>query len=343
MRHKIRVLVVDDSPFFRSMLVKGLSGAADIEVVGEGSDPYDARDRLETLEPDIMTLDIEMPNMNGVEFLKVLLPQWHIPVVVISSRADLADSAKRAGAADFFQKPDRANKDAIAAFMAELPKRVRGALSKSKKMSSPAPSSAPIPSRTSGGQCVVALGASTGGTQATAKIIAALPKDFPGVVVVQHMPTDFTKMYADNLNRDCALHVTEARDGDRIERGKVLIAPGGSSHMTVQKRADGCFVRLSPGEKVNGHCPSVDKLFFSAAKEIPGKSTLGVILTGMGSDGAKGLYAMRNTGSYTLGQDEKSCVVYGMPREAYEMGAVTRQASLHEMADLLVRYVRNLK
>jgi two-component system chemotaxis response regulator CheB len=336
-RDKIRVLVVDDSLFFRSMLVKGLSSWTDMDVVGEAYDPYAARDSLMNLEPDVMTLDIEMPNMNGVEFLKILLPQWEIPVVVISSRGDLSDAAKRAGAADFLLKPDAANKQSVKIFLDELPKRVRGAVSQTRQMVSPR-AAASSPS-----DCIVALGASTGGTQATAKIIQALPSNFPGMVVVQHMPPDFTRMYAANLDKDCAMKVAEARDGDKIERGKVLIAPGGGAHLEVQKRNDGSFVRLVPGDKVNGHCPSVDRLFLSVAKHLPGKQTVGVILTGMGSDGARGLLAMHNAGSYTIGQDEKSCVVYGMPREAFEMGAVTRQAPLDNIADLLVRYERNLK
>jgi two-component system chemotaxis response regulator CheB len=338
-RDKIRVLVVDDSLFFRQMLVRGLSQAPDIEVVGEAFDPYDARDRLMALEPDIMTLDIEMPNMNGVEFLKILLPQWKIPVVVISSRGDLCDAVKRAGAADFFQKPaDPKNKEALSAFLADLPKRVRAALSKTK----PASVLQTETGHAAAG-CVVALGASTGGTQATAKIVQKLPADFPGMVVVQHMPPDFTKMYASNLDRDCRMTVVEARDGEKIEQGKVLIAPGGDLHMEIQRRQDGNFVRLTPGEKVSGHCPSVDKLFYSMSKQLPGRHTVGVILTGMGADGARGLLAMRHTGSYTIGQDEKSCVVYGMPREAFELGAVTRQAPLDAIAELMIRYVRNLK
>ncbi|MCL2003386.1 MAG: chemotaxis-specific protein-glutamate methyltransferase CheB [Oscillospiraceae bacterium] len=338
-RDRIRVLVVDDSLFFRSMLVRGLSEAHDIEVVGEAFDPYDARDRLLGLEPDIMTLDIEMPNMNGVEFLKILLPQWQIPVVVVSSRGDLADSARRAGAADFLQKPaDSKNKESLNAFLTELPKRVRAAFAKSKPAS--------LLQAESGGamaECVVALGASTGGTQATAKIVQSLPTDFPGMVVVQHMPPDFTKMYASNLDRDCRMHVAEARDGEKIEQGKVLVAPGGGAHMEIQHRQDGNYVRLSPGEKVSGHCPSVDKLFLSMARQLPGRRSVGVILTGMGADGARGLLAMRGTGSYTIGQDEKSSVVYGMPREAFELGAVTRQSPLDGIAELMIRYVRNLK
>jgi two-component system chemotaxis response regulator CheB len=319
------------------MLVKGLSEAQGIEVVGEAYDPYDARESLLNLEPDVMTLDIEMPNMNGVEFLKILLPQWKIPVVVISSRGDLADAAKRAGAADFFQKPERANKASVDAFLKELPNRVRAAVSKTRM------ASVSLPGAGGSSNCVVALGASTGGTQATARIVHALPADFPGMVIVQHMPPDFTRMYASNLDRDCQMHVTEARDGERIERGKVLVAPGGGLHMEVQQRGDGNFVRLTPGDKVSGHCPSVDRLFLSMAKHLPGRSSVGVLLTGMGADGARGLLAMRNTGAYTVGQDEKSCVVYGMPREAFEMGAVTRQSPLEGIAELLIRYVRNLK
>jgi two-component system chemotaxis response regulator CheB len=337
-RNLIRVLVVDDSLFFRSMLVKGLSEWTDMEVVGEAYDPYDARDRLLNLEPDVMTLDIEMPNMNGVEFLKILLPQWNIPVVVISSRGDLEDAAKRTGASDFLRKPDANNKEAVKAFLKELPVRVRAAAGRTRAAAAPSRET-----QGASGACVVALGASTGGTQATARIIQALPKDFPGMVVVQHMPPDFTRMYASNLDRDCSMTVTEAREGEKIEQGKVLIAPGGSSHMEIQRRSDGNFVRLVPGDKVNGHCPSVDKLFFSAAKQLPGRTTVGVILTGMGADGARGLLAMRNAGSYTIGQDEKSSVVYGMPREAHEMGAVTRQASLDSIAQLMIGYVRNMK
>ncbi len=330
---KIRVLVVDDSLFFRGMLVRGLSSVSDIEVVGEAYDPYDARDRLLGLEPDVMTLDIEMPNMNGVEFLKILLPQWKIPVVVISSRGDLAEAAKRAGAADFFQKPDPKNPDAVKTFLAELPKRVRYAVSKTI----PAAPSA----RTGSG--IIALGASTGGTQATARILKELPADLPGIVIVQHMPPDFTRMYAQSLDRDCALKVAEAREGDVVERGKALIAPGGETHMEIQKRGDKVYIHLKRGEKVNGHCPSVDTLFHSVAKDMPGRSTVGVLLTGMGVDGAQGLLAMKKTGAYTVGQDEKSSVVYGMPREAFEIGAVTRQAPLENIAGLIAKYAQGLR
>ncbi|MDR1691933.1 MAG: chemotaxis-specific protein-glutamate methyltransferase CheB [Oscillospiraceae bacterium] len=334
---KIRVLVVDDSLFFRGMLVRGLSSYTDIEVVGEAYDPYDARDSLQSLDPDVMTLDIEMPNMNGVEFLKILLPQWKIPVVVISSRGDLADAVKRAGAADFFQKPDPKNPEAVKSFLAELPKRVRYAVSKTL------PAHQPARGGSGGTNAIIALGASTGGTQATARIIKELPADLPGIVIVQHMPPDFTRMYAQSLDRDCALTVSEAREGDVVERGKALIAPGGETHMEVQKRGDKVYIHLARGEKVNGHCPSVDTLFHSVARQMPGRSVVGVLLTGMGADGARGLLALRKAGAYTLGQDEKSSVVYGMPREAYEIGAVTKQAPLEQIAGLIVKYAQGLR
>ncbi len=329
---KIRVLVVDDSLFFRGLLVRGLSSVSDIEVVGEAFDPYDARDSLLTLEPDVMTLDIEMPNMNGVEFLKILLPQWKIPVVVISSRGDLSEAAKRAGAADFFQKPDPKNPDAVKNFLNELPKRVRFAVSKT------------LPASVKTGiNSIIALGASTGGTQATARILKELPADLPGIVIVQHMPPDFTRMYAQSLDRDCALTVAEAQEGDAVERGKALIAPGGETHMEIQKRGEKVYIHLKHGEKVNGHCPSVDTLFHSVARDMPGRAAIGVLLTGMGVDGANGLLAMRRTGSYTIGQDEKSSVVYGMPREAFEIGAVVRQAPLENVAGLVVKYAQGLR
>ncbi|MDR1668639.1 MAG: chemotaxis-specific protein-glutamate methyltransferase CheB [Oscillospiraceae bacterium] len=330
---KIRVLVVDDSLFFRGMLVRGLTSVSDIEVVGEAFDPYDARDSLLTLEPDVMTLDIEMPNMNGVEFLKILLPQWKIPVVVISSRGDLSDAVKRAGAADFFQKPDPKNPDSVKNFLAELPKRIRFAVSKTLQR--------PQSAKPSGS--IIALGASTGGTQATARILKELPANLPGIVIVQHMPPDFTRMYAQSLDRDCAVTVAEAREGDVVERGKALIAPGGETHMEIQKRGEKIYIHLTRGEKVNGHCPSVDTLFHSVARNVPGSAAVGVLLTGMGVDGAKGLLAMRKTGSYTLGQDEKSSVVYGMPREAFEIGAVARQAPLESIAALVVKYAQGLR
>lgn len=345
MAGKIRILIADDSVFFRSALVKGFSKEIDFEVVGEAFDPYDARDKILDFEPDIMTLDIEMPYMNGIEFLKVLLPQWPIPVIVVSSAAHYAAEALRAGAQDFMAKPKNSSPESLAAFTSELSRRIR-LLAKgrhTKYLDIPRPVAAPPPSfggyRFNG---IIALGASTGGTQSTAKILKALPGDLPGMVIVQHMPPDFTRMYAENLDKDCALKIKEARDGDLVEKGVVLIAPGGTLQMEVVKRGAQFAIKCYAGEKVSGHCPSVDVLFHSMAKNL-GRNALGIILTGMGADGAAGLLAMRKAGAHTLGQDEKSCIVYGMPREAYEMGAVARQAPLNDMASLILNYCRDLR
>lgn len=332
MPRRIRVLVVDDSMFFRAAMVKALSQSPDIEVVGEACDPYEAREKILGLDPDVITLDIEMPNMNGVEFLKVLLPQWKVPVLVVSSALGRAQDALRAGAADFLTKPTDRSADSLQAFGRELAARVLAAASAAPDTQTRG---------ASGFNGIVAIGASTGGTQGTAKILKALPADFPGVIIVQHMPPDFTRMYAENLDRDCRMRVREAREGDVIERGVVLIAPGGNMHCEVVRRGGLPCAHMKAGEKVNGHCPSVDVLFGSVARAAPDGEAVGVILTGMGSDGARGLLEMRNRGSFTIGQDEKSCVVYGMPKEAYEMGAVARQVPLDNIASALISYVRN--
>ncbi len=340
---KLKVLIVDDSMFFRAAIIKGLAGEQDIDIIGEAYDPYDARDKILELEPDVMTLDVEMPYMNGVEFLKVLLPQWPIPVIVVSTAKRYAADALRAGALDFVSKPENRSPESFAAFTADLARRIRSVVGqgRAKQYRERAEAVAPQPVvgswRFNG---VLAIGASTGGTQSTAKILKALPGDMPGMVIVQHMPPDFTRMYAENLDRDCALTIREAKDGDSIEQGVVLIAPG-NMQMEVVKKTLGYGVRCYMGDKVSGHCPSVNVLFNSVAKTC-GKNSLGVILTGMGADGATGLLAMRETGAHTIGQDEKSSVVYGMPREAYEMGAVVRQASLDNIASLLLGYCRNL-
>lgn len=344
MAGKTRILVVDDSMFFRAALIKGLSGESDFEVVGEAYDPYDARDKILELEPDVMTLDIEMPYMNGVEFLKVLLPQWPIPVLVVSAAKQYAAEALRAGALDFLSKPENRSPESFASFIGELSRRIRmlAEAGRAKRYREKAEQATP-PTATGGYRFngVIALGASTGGTQSTAKILKALPGDLPGMVIVQHMPPDFTRMYAENLDKDCVLTIKEARDGDAVEPGVVLIGPG-DKHMEVVKRGAGYAVRCFTGEKVSGHCPSVDVLFHSVAKNV-GRNACGIILTGMGADGAKGLLAMRQAGAHTIGQDEKSCVVYGMPKEAYDMGAVARQASLDNIASLILNYCKDMR
>ena len=345
MAGKIKVLVVDDSMFFRAAIIKGLSSEPDLEITGEAYDPYDARDKILELEPDVMTLDVEMPYMNGVEFLKVLLPQWPIPVIVVSSAQNYAAEALRAGALDFLKKPENRSPESFSAFTSDLARRIRmlanaGKQKKYREASERTPdaSSVGYKYRFNG---IIALGASTGGTQSTAKILRALPGNLPGMVIVQHMPADFTRMYAENLDKDCELHIKEAKDGDLVEKGVVLIAPG-NFHMEVVKRGAQFAVKCHAGEKVSGHCPSVDVLFSSTAKAA-GRNSLGIILTGMGADGARGLLEMRRAGAHTIGQDEKSCIVYGMPKEAYDIGAVATQAPLDSVASLILNYCKDLR
>jgi two-component system chemotaxis response regulator CheB len=342
---KVRVLIVDDSAFFRSFLAKVLSQDPNVLVVGEASDPYKARDKILELQPDVLTLDIEMPLMNGIDFLKVLMPQWPIPVIVISNAVSRAKEAIAAGALDFIAKPKDTTPTVMQTFSQELQRQIRAPLDRLQRTKLGG-----VPERTStvinAGTLFygfIAIGASTGGTQATGKILKAMPADSPGILVVQHMPPDFTGMYARNLDQDCAMKIKEAVDGDIIERGKVLIAPGGDRQCEVRKVNGRFCVHLFPGPKVNGHCPSVDVMFQSVANVAMRNDAVGVILTGMGADGARGLLAMRGKGMYTIGQDEKTCVVYGMPKEAFSMGAVCRQASIENIAGILVAYSHDLK
>ena len=330
--------------FFRAAIARALTADPGIVVVGEAYDPYDARDKILELEPDLMTLDIEMPYMNGVEFLKVLLPQWPIPVITVSSALHREQEAMQAGSQDFLGKPGDRSPDGMQEFSAELRRRIyvlaERNLDKHYRVVEPPMSMAEIAAGAGlAFDGFIALGASTGGTQSTAKILKALPKDMPGFVVVQHMQPDFTRMYAENLDRDCAMEIREARDGDFIDRGLVLIAPGGSRQCEVVRSGGRFRISLYPGEKVKGHCPSVDVLFNSVAKITNGRNAVGVILTGMGADGAHGLLQMRRKGCFTVGQDAKTSVVYGMPKEAYDLGAVCRQAALDDIAAILLRHV----
>ncbi len=332
----IRVLVVEDSLLFRETLVKGISADSSIKVVGTASDPYQARDRILELEPDVMTLDVEMPRMNGIEFLKRLMPQYPVPVVVVSAVNGAVFEALNAGAVDFVAKPDYRSGRGVEPLIQELINKIKiasaanvGYLKRSNPHCEPAAAVGGADRRSK----IIAIGASTGGTEAIYEIIKALPVNAPGIVVVQHMPPVFTKLYADRLNNSCALEVKEAQNLDRVKQGRVLIAPG-NYHMRLKKTGSEYFVECFAGEKVNGHCPSVDVLFESVALRA-GKDAIGVILTGMGYDGAKGLLAMRKQGAKTIGQDEQSSVVYGMPKVAYNIGAVMYQAPPGQISELI--------
>lgn len=329
----IKVLVVDDSLVFRELLIQNLSRDPAVTVVAAARDPYEARDAIIRYKPDVMTLDVELPRMNGIEFLRKLMPQYPLPVVVISALSDRVFDAMNAGAVDFVGKPTVTNR-------AQLEEFIRNELLVKIKIASTA-KIGNIKKKIQGqnyngpqvfkNNLLVAIGASTGGTEAIFEVVKGFGPDIPGVVIVQHMPPGFTGMYAKRLNDQCRVRVKEAQTGDRVLPGHVLIAPGGDQHMRLVKVNGAYQVECRSGPRVNGHCPSVDVLFESVAKTAK-KDAVGIILTGMGGDGAKGLLAMRSAGAKTIGQDESSCVVYGMPKVAYDIGAVEQQVKLADIA-----------
>lgn len=329
---KIKVLVVEDSLVFRELLVNNLNKDPAIEVVGTAGDPFEARDAIIALKPDVMTLDIELPKMNGIEFLRKLMPQYPMPVVVISSLSDKVFDALNAGAVDFVAKPSVSNRAQLEEFMQkELLVKVKiASIAKIGNIKKQAAASYVKPISADVKDVVIAIGASTGGTEAIASVIKQFNTDIPGVVIVQHMPPLFTQMYAKRLNDTCKVTVKEAKSGDLVLPGQVLIAPGGDQHMHLVNVNGVYQVVLKNGERVNGHCPSVDVLFESVAK-VAKDNAVGIILTGMGGDGAKGLLSMKNAGARTIGQDESTCVVYGMPKVAYELGAVQYQEKLSDI------------
>ncbi len=328
----IKVLVVDDSVMFRSLLVQCLQSDPNIKVVAQAGNPYEARDMIIKYRPDVMTLDVEMPRMNGIEFLRRLMPQYPLPVVVMSALDSKVFDAMEAGAVDFINKPSQMNRQQLESFLkTEFVTKVKIA-STAKVGALKRVDSGPVAGSISevAKKRIIAIGASTGGTEAIFEVIRQFKRDIPGVVVTQHMPPGFTKMYAERLNNQCAVAVREAQTGDRVLPGQVLIAPG-DRQMRLVRVGNDFQVECKGTEKVNGHCPSVDVLFNSVAK-IAGRQALGIILTGMGGDGAKGLLEMRNAGAQTIGEDEASCVVYGMPKVAYDLGAVQYQIALTDIA-----------
>lgn len=346
-KKKIRVLIVDDSALIRRILEHGLNLDPGLTVVGTASDPYMARDRILELRPDVMTLDVEMPRMDGVEFLRRLLPQYPIPVVMLSALTQRGKSitmdALEAGAVDFVTKPSSDTDRGLAQVLNELRTKIK--IASLVNLShfgnrGPAPFQAAYEGRkflAESTDKVVAIGASTGGTEALRCLLSDFPSDMPGVVVVQHMPPGFTRMFSERLNTLCAMEVREARHGDRILSGRVLIAPGGM-HMRV-KRSGGVYqVECEPGDKVSGHCPSVDVLMTSVAEQVGGNA-VGIILTGMGHDGSDGLLLMRQNGAHTVAQDEATSVVFGMPKVAHEKGGAECLKPIGKIAATAMAYL----
>ncbi len=336
---KIRVLVVDDSLVMREYIAQGLSQDSGIEVVGKAADPFEARDMIQDLEPDVLTVDVEMPRMNGIEFLRQLMPQHPLPVVVVSSLSNAVFDAMGAGAVDFVTKPMAKSPRDMQAFVQEMVVKIKIASTAKVGHLKRADSRAENTMRAgAAADTLIAIGASTGGTEAIYSILKTFPRDMPGVIIVQHMPPVFTRLYSERLNNSCAMEVREAQDGDAITRGLALVAPGGDRQLRVVIQRGVYRVRLTEEAKVSGHCPSVDVLFDSVADAVK-KKAVGILLTGMGSDGARGLLKMRRNGAYTIGQDEKSSVVYGMPMVAWNMGAVTKQAALEDIPRVLEAYL----
>lgn len=406
---KVRVFVVDDSSVFVKFLTEGLAAENPrIEIVGYAMNASDAMRKIPSARPDVVTMDVEMPKTNGIEFLKELLPTYLVPVILVSSVNVSVFDALANGAVDFVKKPDMSRNYSAKFFITNLANKVIGAstarvqLPRALRNANVAPQPAAPGGRPSAGFCnaasrtsaagsrssvnprfagsaqsdsgqsagarqtrsatqgiilpsgaqikgsktkmdqlVIAIGASTGGTEATLQVLQQLPADTPGIVVTQHMPEGFTGMYAQRLNRLCKMEVKEAVDGDVIKRGRVLIAPGGNRHMKVVKLGGHYTVNLFEAEKVNGHCPSVDVLFRSVANTVKGDA-VGIILTGMGQDGAYGLLEMRKAGAYTIGQNKESCVVYGMPMVAQNIGAVAIQAACESIPNVLVNFLNKL-
>ncbi|WP_286946695.1 protein-glutamate methylesterase/protein-glutamine glutaminase [Acetobacterium sp. UBA5834] len=339
LKQRIKVLIVDDSLVFRESLSREISKDPDIEVVGTATDPYMARDLIIKLKPDVLTLDVEMPKMNGIEFLKKLMPQYPLPVIVVSSVSKNVLDALDAGAVEFVTKPNVTRPGGMASFVNELIIKIKiASTAKVGNRKSDYTPSRPVANQGIDTMSkIIAIGASTGGTDAIHTVISGLPRDMPPIIIVQHMPPVFTKLYAERLNNTCELEVKEAEDGDALRPGRVLIAPG-NFQMRLAKRGTGYIVKCTQEEKVSGHCPSVDVLFDSVAA-VAGRQSVGVILTGMGRDGANGLLKIKKTGAYTIGQDEKSSVVYGMPMVAYNIGAVDKQLPLDRIADEIIRFL----
>lgn len=344
---KITVLIIDDSIVAREALTRGLSEDKGLEVIGAAADVFVARDLIVKYKPDVITLDIEMPRMDGIEFLRRLMPQYPVPIVVVSGLTqrgkEVTLRALEAGAVDYVAKPGGNLEQGFQDMMVELRTKIKIASTanvhhwKSKRFEGAAPTPLKGSALANSADKIIAIGASTGGTEAIRLVIEHLPPTTPGIVIVQHMPKGFTRTFADRMNEVCLMQVKEAEHGDRVLNGRILVAPG-DMHMRLVKQGGLYSVELSQEEKVNGHRPSVDVLFRSVASAAKDKA-LGVLLTGMGSDGAAGLLEMRNAGARTIGQNQASCIVYGMPKVAFDIGAVEKQLALQEIPSALLKLI----
>jgi two-component system, chemotaxis family, protein-glutamate methylesterase/glutaminase len=353
---KTRVVVVDDSALVRSLLTEIINRQPDMECIGAAADPLVAREMIRNLNPDVITLDVEMPRMDGIDFLSKLMRLRPMPVVMVSTLtergADVTLRALELGAIDFVAKPKIGVADGLRLLAEDITDKVRIAAKAHVRKAAPAPASA---SAAAGGgprpatpvhsvgrlstEKIIFIGASTGGTEATKEVLMNLPPDCPAVVITQHMPPGFTKSYAARLDGLCKIRVAEARDGERILPGHAYIAPGGF-HLSVERSGANYIARVQDGEPVNRHKPSVEVLFKSGARVV-GPNAIGIMLTGMGADGAKAMKELRDAGSYNYVQDEATCVVFGMPREAINAGAAHEVLPLTQIAPKLIERLRS--
>lgn len=344
LKKTIRTLIVDDSAIVRKILSRQLSQYRGIEVVGTAPDPYIARDKILSLEPDVLTLDVEMPRMDGITFLRKLMKHRPMPVIILSSLTPrggkTAMEALDAGAVEVMCKPGPAYSvsEACDALVERIKAASRARLDArptvQRSVSTP-PKRLHMVETT---DKIFAIGASTGGVQALTHVLTSFPANAPGTVIVQHMPAKFTTSFAERLNNECAVTVSEANDGDHVIPGRVLIAPGGY-HMSLQRSGANYYVNITEGAPVCRQKPSVEVLFNSVAK-YAGANAVGAILTGMGDDGARGLLAMRQNGARTVAQNEESCIVFGMPKEAIQLGAAEKVVSLSDVAQTMITMVR---
>lgn len=340
----IKVLVVDDSAIVRKILSRQLNQHRGIEVIGTAPDPYIARDKIVALQPDVLTLDVEMPRMDGITFLGKLMKHHPIPVIILSSLtpkgSKMALEALATGAVDVISKPGPAY--SVAEACAELVEKIkvasRAKINKKTLAQQQTHTPATRLSMAETTNKIFAIGASTGGVQALMRVLSALPANAPGTLVVQHMPAKFTTSFAERLNNDCAVNVSEAKDGDRVIPGRVLIAPG-EYHMLLQRSGANYYVNIKDGPSVCRQKPSVELMFNSVAK-YAGANAIGAILTGMGSDGAGGLLNMRQSGAHTIAQDEATSIVFGMPKEAIEKGGAEKVLPLSDVAKNMIKFAQ---
>ena len=348
---KIRVLIVDDSALIRGVMTELLSQDPEIEVIGTATDPYAARDKIKSLNPDVLTLDVEMPKMDGLTFLQKVMHGHPMPVVMVSSLTESGcETTLRAlefGAVDFITKPKIDVQHGLEELAETITSKIKGAAAATVRRRTTSPVSQErireLASHTSmikTTDTIIAIGASTGGTEALKELLEVLPPSVPPIIMTQHMPERFTKTFADRLNQVCQIGVKEAEEGDSVIPGQALLAPG-NYHMELRRSGARYHVTLNQKPPVNRHRPSVDAMFHSVA-QYAGANSLGLILTGMGNDGAAGMLAMKKAGAFNLAQDEASCVVFGMPKEAIKAGGVDKTLPLHDLPSAMLTHLKSL-